>query len=169
MVWHTFMLNPRSFTEDCIRYSKLSLWKTGMPWEAIDACIDNESFEYSASHEARQRFESHTSFAWDSLSDNPQIVIACPKCEKTVSSPWTTCDNENLWRAHTPGELGTGYADKGFEAICGSCGFKTTHEILSGMKFRRDVELLQSYDYCMPGTVLDHDGETSHPRIPYRS
>ncbi|KAL8817101.1 MAG: hypothetical protein Q9191_008211, partial [Dirinaria sp. TL-2023a] len=165
MVWHTFMLNPRSFTEDCIRYKKPSLWKTGLPWQAIDACIDNETFEYSASTGARQRFESQTGYAWDSLYDSPEIMIACPRCNKSVSCPWTTCDNELLW-AQMPDEPGIGYADKGFEACCGGCGFRTTHEILSGMKFRRDVQLLRSNDYCMPGTVFNRDGLfAKHPSV----
>ena len=141
MVWHTFMLNPRRFTEDCIRYNKLRLWKTGLPWEAIDACINNETFEYSAS-----------------LYDSPDFTIPCPKCKKSVSTRWTTCDSPDLWDKK-PGELGIGYADKKFEASCDKCGFITTHEVLCGMKFRHDVELLRSRDYCMAGTILDHNGK----------
>ena len=158
MVWHTFMLNPRDFLEDCIRYGKLNLWKTGLPWEAIDACIDNDSFEFSASEKARQRFVNNMDLAWDSLYDSSYVEIQCPECRKHVSCPWTTCDSKSQW-IDKPGELGTGFADRNFEARCKACGFSTDHEILRATKYSLDVERLRSHDNPMPGTLLDKNGE----------
>lgn len=40
MVWHSFMLNPRTYLEDCLRFGMMGLWKTGLPWKAVDAVID---------------------------------------------------------------------------------------------------------------------------------
>jgi len=154
MVWHTFMLNPRNYLEDCIRFDKLRLWTTGFPWEAVNACIDNETFEYSPSAEARQEFESKTRHAWDSFHDSPIISVACPKCRKMIPCPWTTCDSGPCMFRNT-GDSGYGFADKAFEAQCTHCNFRTNHDVQRAMKLRRDVKLLKSYAYPMPGTFLD--------------
>lgn len=162
MVWHSFMLNPRSYVEDCIRHGKLSLWKTGLPWQAIDECINNDTFEYLPSSVARENFESRTSFAWDSLQDSSVTTVSCAKCKTALTCPWTTCDTASRWVGITPGEGGAGYADDDFKIRCRSCQFTTDHEILRGMKFRHDVEQLKYHDICMPGTILDKDGKTGH-------
>lgn len=157
MVWHTFMLNPRNYFEDCIRFGKLRLWTTGFPWDAINACIDNETFEYSPSAEARQNFESKTRHAWDNLHDSPSISVACPGCRKMIICPWTTCDS-GPWMFRDTGDSGSGFADKAFEAQCTQCTFKTNHDVQRAMKFRKDVRLLKLHDYPMPGTFLDKHG-----------
>lgn len=157
MVWHTFMLNPRNFLEDCIRYEKVGLWCSGFPWEAVNACIDNETFTYSASPNARQKFELETQRAWNSLDDRPAIDLECPKCMKVMSWPWTTCDREP-WVLQNTALLGSGFADRSFEARCPHCDFEFDHDILRAIKFRKDVELLRTYDYPMPGTFLNKDG-----------
>ena len=83
MVWHSYMLNPRSFFEDCLRYSTMDFWATGMPWTAVDASIDNSTFEYTCSDEARQLFEVKTGMPWNPLEGIdrlPTIGIMCPRC-----------------------------------------------------------------------------------------
>lgn len=40
MVWHSFMLNPRTYLEDCLRFGIMDIWKMGMPWKAVDAVIN---------------------------------------------------------------------------------------------------------------------------------
>ena len=45
MVWHSFMLNPRSYLEDCLRFGLKNLWTTGMPWQAVNASITTQ-FNY---------------------------------------------------------------------------------------------------------------------------
>jgi len=151
------MLNPRNYLEDCIRFGKFRLWTSGFPWEAVNACIDNDTFEYSPRAEARQKFESTTQHAWNSLDDSPNINIACPKCKKMISCPWTTCDS-GPWMFQNTGESGHGFADKLFAAQCMHCNLRTNHDVQRAMKLRKDVELLKSHACPMPGTSLDKDG-----------
>ena len=151
------MLNPRNYLEDCVRYGKFSLWTSGFPWKAIDDCIDNDTFEYNASAEARQRFEETTKHAWDSRDDKPVITLECPKCKNATSSPWTTCDSRPMW-IHKPGKFGVGFTEKLFEAWCQHCGFLINHDVQRATRFRKDVERLLSHACPMPGTFLDKHG-----------
>ncbi|SLM39581.1 Protein of unknown function DUF1399 [Lasallia pustulata] len=158
MVWHAYMLNPRNFFEDCIRYGKMHFWVTGMPWEVVDACIDNKSFDYAPSAAARQRFEQSTGLAWDSLHDPPYHTMQCPKCQKSVAMPLTSCVSENQWGHRNSGKTGNGFADKHFNEVCRSCNVLLTHDLLRVTKFRRDLQLLLMNDVPMPGTLLSIDG-----------
>ncbi len=76
------------FLEDCIRYGKLDFWRIGFPWAEINACIDNETFDFIGSQEAIQNFETMTGQSWDSLSEDNIIEIRCPKCASTYAVPW---------------------------------------------------------------------------------
>ena len=158
MVWHAHLLNPRDFLEDCIRYGKLNLWTTGLPWAAIDSCIDNDSFEYSASDQARAKFESLTGLRWDSLNDSHQARLECPCCHRQVHSPWTTCTTIRDWQGSSAGELGHGFTDRDFEIRCPSCSLQLTHDVLRAQKFREDTKALISKDLPMPGTLLSNNG-----------
>lgn len=161
MVWHTFMLNPRNYLEDCVRNGKFGLWTSGFPWEAINNCINNETFDYSPSYEARQKFVARTRYAWDSLDDSRTINVECPKCKTLIPCPWTTCNSESKWSTYDVGKTGTGFAEKYFGAQCKNCHFVNGHEILRATKFRKDVDRLRSHNYPMPGTFLDKNGKIS--------
>lgn len=155
------MLNPRDFLEDCLRYGKLQFWKTGLPWAAIDSCIDNDSFEICASQQAQELFEAATKSAWDSLNDKSTILMPCPKCKRQLECPWTTCNNAFFQEADGgfPEVLGHGLADKQFELSCQFCGVIINHGVLRTQKFRRDLEQLLLNDVPMPGTILNVDGK----------
>jgi Glycine-rich domain-containing protein-like len=163
MVWHAYMLNPRCFFEDCIRYGKLDLWATGLPWAAVNACIDNSSFEYRTSEEAHQLFETSSGRPWDNLRDASEKPLECPRCLSTTAFPWTTstvelpCAWDRLEKVLT--DEGRGYGDKDFSAVCGHCDFVFSHEKLRVQKFKRDVQLLLNDDFPMPGTILSMDGK----------
>lgn len=162
MVWHSYMLNPRCFFEDCIRYGKMDFWVTGLPWNMINSCIDNSSFDYTPSNEAMRTFENVTGLAWDNLHDGPSKAIACPKCQYKVDCPWTTPTSYST----STGELvanGNGYADQSLYASCLSCGHVVTHDLLRIQKFRRDVQLLLKDDRPMPGTILSIEGLPQKP------
>lgn len=161
MVWHSYMLNPRDFLEDCLRYGKMEFWRTGFPWAAIDSCIENDSLEYSASRKAQEVFEAETQCAWDSLKELPTTTVSCPNCKQRLTCPWTTCDktffqpsSETDWEA-----LGDGLADKEFRLVCLSCEIVIYHEALRAQKFRRDLERLFLKDVPMPGTILSIKGK----------
>jgi hypothetical protein len=154
MVWHSFMLNPRCFFEDCIRQGRMDIWATGLPWNLISACIDNTSFDYNASEEATANFQQMTGLAWDNLHDPPTTRVPCAKGH-LIDCAWT---DALLGDPQRPFEKGTGYADKDFNAICQQCNFKITHEILKLQKFRRDLQSLLKDDVPLPGTILSQDG-----------
>ncbi len=90
MVWHSFMLNPRNYLEDCIRYGLKDLWATGMPWNAVNAAIDT-TFNYTVPEEARTNFSEATSHKWDNAEDSLTKDLYCPKCTQQLEVPWTTC------------------------------------------------------------------------------
>lgn len=56
MVWHSYMLNPRAYLEDCIRLGRMALWNTRMPCNAIAQCIDSSTFAFQADASAEGSF-----------------------------------------------------------------------------------------------------------------
>lgn len=157
MVWHSYMLNPRNFLEDCIRTLKMNFWRTGLPWPVIDSCIDNHSLEYSATERAQQDYENKTGSAWDSLNDSSNVSVGCPKCKRLLECPWTTCGETQVWGDHG-GESGSGFADKSFSLPCSHCGITIDHEKLRVRKFRNNMQELLLKDTPMPGTILSVHG-----------
>lgn len=158
MVWHSYMLNPRAFLEDCIRYGKIKLWRTGLPWAAIDSRIDNATLEYSGTKLAKEFFEIGSGLAWDSLDDPPNATVPCPKCKRKLPCPWTTCE-ESFFLGSTGGASGYGFADRQFEFQCDSCKVKIDHDVLRSQKFRNDLQKLLLKDIPMPGTILSISGK----------
>lgn len=167
MVLHSYMLNPRAYLEDCIREGRMSLWYTPLPWAAIMDCIDNETFEYSASATAREHYNHFTNDSWDNTDDGASTIISCLKCNTTLSIPWTTVGtekplsvaNDDLKSAikhHI--SSGTGYADQNFTIQCRSCHRTISRDALAFDKFNRDLRLLLTQDVAMPGTLLSKDG-----------
>jgi Glycine-rich domain-containing protein-like len=156
MVLHSFMLNPRSFLEDCIRHNRMPLWHAGFPWTQVDDCINSTTFIYTPRKDSIFTFEAGTSRAWDNLHDPPVKQITCPGCGSNVQPPWT---DGNVGREVDRAFEGRrGFADKDFEFDCDSCSIRITHETLRLSKFRRDIELLQKFDLPLPGTILSVKG-----------
>lgn len=154
MVWHSYMLNPRNYFEDCLRYNTMDFWATGMPWTAVDAAIDNATFEYNCNNEARQSFEAKTGFPWNSLDGPSTVRIPCPRCNTEVQAPLTTCTTTIYWAMSDPGNAGLGYADKLFHAPCTRCNLNIDHSLLRMLKFRRDLQSVLRDDLPFPGTIL---------------
>jgi len=169
MVWHAYQLNPRDFLEDCIRYGKLKFWRAGFPWAEVNACIDNETFEFTGSKDAIQNFEQMTGENWDSLGDDLLYQMRCPKCASTHAVPWTSWGKDSAWitpsgsRGKLAGELeSAGLADKTF-GVSVPCGIVFDHELLKTQKFRRDIVALRSRNIPLPGTILNIDGKYHQP------
>ncbi|KAK3059736.1 hypothetical protein LTS18_010164, partial [Coniosporium uncinatum] len=155
MVWHAYLLNPRCFFEDCFRYGKMDFYATGLPWSAIDQCID-KSLDYVPSDAARSYFETATGCHWNNIDDPSTKALDCPNCGNTFSIPWTegagyTAKNEDFQPGH-------GYADNSFACSCPSCGAGFSHDFLRVQKFRKDVLDLMDRGTPLPGTVLNKDG-----------
>ncbi|KAH7082416.1 hypothetical protein FB567DRAFT_474898 [Paraphoma chrysanthemicola] len=154
MVWHAFMLNPRVYLEDCIRYSKHRLWRTWFPWEVIHRAIDNETFEYAPNDVLS--FRRDTKRRWDPLQQELQKHIKCPKCESINEVPWTQPPLKT-----TPEALeaylakDTGFAGTDFRHSCMSCGLVITHERLRVGKFCDDADSLMDGKRPLAGTILN--------------
>lgn len=155
------MLNPRAFLEDCIRYGKVKFWRTGLPWAAIDSCIDNTTLEYSGTKKAKKDFKSELGFSWNSMKDSTSVAIPCPNCDRIQTCPWTTCD-ASFFLGRSDDDLGRGFADKDFELRCTTCKVTISHEALRMRKFRKDMQNLMLGNVAMPGTILAVNGKKAY-------
>ena len=162
MVWHAYMLNPRSFAEDCLRYGKMDFWAQGMPWESVNLAINPHTLEYNPPPVAIQAFEGMTGRKWDNLSDPDTKRLICSKCRAFIDVPWCTPRNKQSsgvqYELSTMLEGGNGFAEADFKANCKGCANVSNHRYLEVVKFKRDVDLLASQDVPMPGTILSLKG-----------
>lgn len=155
MVWHTHLLNPRAYLEDCMRSGRRALWLSGFPWRTVNSAIDT-SFTYNAPKAARRRWELATGLPWDNIECPMKKRVVCPVCSCGFEVPWTT------WGPGTslPSDddfVGQGYGDGDFSAVCPTegCSYLVTKETLYVAKFVNDVKKLLNEDIPMPGTLLD--------------
>ncbi|KAF7543120.1 hypothetical protein G7Z17_g10998 [Cylindrodendrum hubeiense] len=155
MVYHAHMLNPYNFLEDCVRAGYGQLWANGMPWNLVNAAID-QSFNYNVSDEDKARWIAMTGRAWDNVEDPLVKSVPCPVCVNHIEIPWTTCGlDENSKTDHDPGLIGSGYGDGELNASCNKCGTRINKEFLSVAKFCNDARDLLVKNLPMPGTVLN--------------
>ncbi|KAF2789775.1 hypothetical protein K505DRAFT_340982 [Melanomma pulvis-pyrius CBS 109.77] len=159
MVWHSYLLNPRVYFEDCFRLSRHELWRTAFPWKAIHEAIDNETYVYTAPDEAIKTFASSPGISWNSADDDRCKAIACPKCLDRVLVPWTrppvTTGPEAI-EAYLSSD--TGFAGQAFQEACPLCEFVITHEKLRVAKFISDSKALLMLKRPLPGTVFNSVG-----------
>jgi hypothetical protein len=86
MVWHSYMLNPRAYLEDCVRLGRMALWYTKMPWSAVAECINHSTFAFEAGAVAEGSFTRSTGHAVGSgvlidstnLLTRPVITVGQP-------------------------------------------------------------------------------------------
>ncbi|KAL2255371.1 hypothetical protein VTK26DRAFT_3506 [Humicola hyalothermophila] len=166
MVWHTHMLNPRSFLEDAMRAGMRHFWVTGMPWALVDKAIDNNAFTYNVSDTCKAMWTEMTGLPWDGTTHAMTKVIKCPRCSTSMSIPWTTCGLPEDYHQDPLILEGNGYADNKLQHPCPRCGIIICKELLSVAKFVQDVKgLLGPGSRPMPGTVLDPvTGKPGQPR-----
>jgi len=159
MVWHSYMLNPRDYFEDCVRLSRHELWRTPFPWKAIHEAIDNETYVYTAPKEATDTFKESPGIQWHSADDDRQKLVLCPKCLNSVQVPWTrppiTTGPEAI-EVYLNND--NGFAGPHFQEACPQCYFMITHEKLRVGKFINDVKALSLLKRPLPGTVLNSLG-----------
>ncbi|KAM0370862.1 hypothetical protein HYE67_002130 [Fusarium culmorum] len=156
MVYHSHLLNPRNFLEDCLRRGLRQFWQSGMPWGRINAAIDG-SFNYNVENENKAKWLAQTDCGWENIHDSNFKRISCPNknCREKFKIPWTTCALEEIPKtSERPGLIGTGYGDTKFEARCPKCNTKITKETLSVAKFCKDADNLVFLSEPMPGTLL---------------
>lgn len=158
MVWHAFMLNPRTYLEDCIRFTTHKLWRTTFPWQHIYDSIDNESFEYT--QEDTVTWERATRHFWDPLQDEGLKRVDCPKCGKVSRVPWTNPPASSTYEALEAYLTNdTGFAGSAFQHSCMGCGFLITHEKLRVAKFCNDAHNVMKVEIPLAGTILNIWGE----------
>lgn len=160
MVWHAYLLNPRDFLHDCIRFQWIALWNTGFPLRLVSSCIDDETFIYCPSDKAPDSFLAATGLPWNSLTDKQQLILRCPNCNQPMHVPWTTATDAGSWRtADGGGENGKGYTDPLFETVCSGCHVPSNHDSFKVQKFKTDAKMLIEKTTPLPGTVLNMKGE----------
>ncbi|KAG8895757.1 hypothetical protein FRB99_000362, partial [Tulasnella sp. 403] len=133
MVWHTYMLNPREYYEDCLR--KLpGLHKVGsFPLLQLCATIDPETLlPYTPTERRASTFTSFTGQPFEppivTLSTDT-VAIFCPNCAFPNNIPWIE-------------PYGFGYAQREFTIKCQrpECQMYFTRETLGVRKFYEDME-----------------------------
>ncbi|KFZ11634.1 hypothetical protein V501_04638 [Pseudogymnoascus sp. VKM F-4519 (FW-2642)] len=160
MVWHSFMLNPRNYLEDCMRFGLRDTWYAGMPWKAVNDSI-NDSFYYEVTDAAKTKWISSTSRPWSNLDEASVKSLKCPRCSTLQSIPWTTASmGESARHNWDMKYVGHGYAEGDLLATCPVCNLNITHDILRVTKFKRDAEDLLRSDYPMGGTIVPGKGGT---------
>lgn len=158
MVWHAYMLNPRIYLEDSVRYTKQTLWRTSFPWDLIYESIDNETFDYNPG--GANHFQQTTGLPWDPIHDKHLATVKCSKCCEANGVQWTQPpaisgrEALEVYLIHD-----TGFAGSQFEHSCSNCSFIITHEKLRVGKFCDDAHNLLHYQRPLAGTILNAWGE----------
>ncbi|KAK3290359.1 uncharacterized protein B0H64DRAFT_368914 [Chaetomium fimeti] len=162
MVWHTHMLNPRAFLEDCMLSGKRGFWSTGMPWRLINTAITN-SFTYNVTAACKASWTALTHLEWSNADDPLTITLPCPRCTTNLQIPWTTCSRPSTHPFDgIPDLVGTGYGDGNLEHQCSSCQITVNKPLLCVSKFTNDVNSLinPATNRPLPGTLLSfRDGK----------
>ncbi|KAI5803578.1 hypothetical protein DFH27DRAFT_52645 [Peziza echinospora] len=180
MVWHTFMLNPHSFYEDCIRLDRMDLWGMPFPWDAIHGAINASTWTFALSADASSFFQTLTGLTSDllqSLVTHPlreNSAIAHLKPHVTQITPYDslmktrecpTCEKEYA----TPlSEWVKNKSELDFRGLCPSCGGNCDGEFTAIVGFlravRRVLQLLDDDQNIFESTELLLPGFTIHPR-----
>ncbi|KAH0588161.1 hypothetical protein H2248_006880 [Termitomyces sp. 'cryptogamus'] len=109
LVWHTYMLNPRWYAEDCDRLPILRNMVEATKIFSKSLGTDLQAIITSVPRETRRIFwTSRTSRSFDAIEDARQqsfVKFSCPQCRKPVSSPYMNTG-------------GTGYFQHNFQAFC---------------------------------------------------
>jgi hypothetical protein len=168
MVWHSYMLNPRVYLEDCLREGRMRLWHTAFPSYVVAEHIDPSTHHYDVEKHAMTSFEEQTGLGWDNLDGQDDANVDCHVCGTRNTAPWTTygeVSRASLSNSATVLEdvqtlLSTchGFADKGFTLTCQECRAPITHDSLCVGKLRKDLVKLIEQDVVLPGNLLDTNG-----------
>lgn len=124
MVWHTFMLNPRTFYDTFTREGLLLFAMIPLPLYRLSCAIDNYTFEYLPDEKQQSAYvhllehflhgnslnqiQDLTRFDNSSFVEHEYLIdVICPNCSQII-----------LWNIPYTNDLNTGFADSGFVHIC---------------------------------------------------
>ena len=157
MVWHAYQLNPRNFLEDCLRFGKIRLWHTGLPWGVINSCIQANEYKFVVPESTKQQFERIVGEPWENEDMPDTLQIPCPACQASNRVPWSLINNAITTFVSVV--LDTGFVSKDFTAQCSGCNSMITHEKLHKARTRRDIIEAYKNGAPMAGTVLTLNGK----------
>lgn len=150
MVWHSYMLNPRTYLEDSLRLGGKAIWqKVNMPWALLNKAISAQ-FVYSPGNAAQQNFETLTGIKWNADSQLSKI-ISCPSCYREYQTPWLEIQS---LKPQTVEVIKSSFAMKDTFSRCPHCGIAITHDVLSLGNFIQDLLKFQTKEAPIPGSVL---------------
>ncbi|KAG9036618.1 hypothetical protein FRB95_008452 [Tulasnella sp. JGI-2019a] len=161
MVWHTYMLSPRTYYEDCICMHRGLQQVGSFPLLQMCATIDAETVLPHPPTEGRSTvFVSNTGEPFEppittSLEDT--VPISCPQCSTVLSIPWLSPN-------------GRGYAQRGFIAHCnveGGCQMVFDREVLGVRKFYEDMEkcVKTPEKFVLANTLVDYKTGVPMPEL----
>ncbi|KAK6459413.1 uncharacterized protein RJT20DRAFT_15825 [Scheffersomyces xylosifermentans] len=144
MVWHAFLLNPRSFYDNCMRNDMFSFACFPLPLKRISDSIDSITFEYRPTKEQKENYlnviwttsakPEDLLYHFNSYSMNEGLLsIYCPICEQILLENIPYTNNAK-----------TGFADCNFayESRLGKCHCafprRITHEELRKRQLSAD-------------------------------
>ncbi|KAI0792057.1 hypothetical protein C8Q75DRAFT_805098 [Abortiporus biennis] len=121
MVWHSYMLNPSWYTEDCERLKLLAHFRYLTDKLLLSVERVGDICAYTASERRKESWTEKTRTHFDPLqsasSDAFDRIIECPKCLKSCTIPFMTT-------------TGTGYSQVGFTVTCAGCQLKLDKSVL---------------------------------------
>lgn len=153
LVWHSHMLNPKDYLEDCLRSGLRGLWTSGMPWKLVNRAIDSQ-FTYTVDVACMAAWESLTGRKWARVVDAPCKSVKCPSCFELEQVLWTTW---GLGESDTRNRPGQGYCDDNLKFHCSQCITTMDKPFLELSRFIDDFEGLLTDGRPMPGTILDKE------------
>ncbi|KAF8305769.1 hypothetical protein DL93DRAFT_2144320 [Clavulina sp. PMI_390] len=149
MVWHSYMLNPRNYYEDCLRVLQNLLPVKAFPLREAAESIDPITLiptypapERVAAWESRTQLPFAAAFT---TTASDVASVRCPMCEGYVVTnvPWIT-------------DAGTGFAQKDFLANCMTCKGPFNREAMRVRRLCEDIDraLRSPKDTFLAGTIL---------------
>ncbi|EMG48657.1 hypothetical protein G210_0731 [Candida maltosa Xu316] len=115
LVWHSFILNSKSFYDVFVRSNMLQFANFPLPLHKICQFIDNHTFEFVVPHEYKHNYlevlkcftKSDIDLRYD-VTDNfdytqHYVTVSCPNCYKKLSDPIVLCNGAS------------GFADSGLK------------------------------------------------------
>ncbi|RCK64255.1 hypothetical protein Cantr_10424 [Candida viswanathii] len=148
MVWHAFLLNPKSFYDVAIKNKIFHIANFPLPLHRLDQFIDDKTFEFNVPEDYQRNYrevlERVTNDSADLLFDNTKapmyehlVRLYCPMCKEAMTEPLPIANDSN-----------TGFADKDFEATNLGHGStkcyhgtpeKWTHDELRKLQLKHDI------------------------------
>ncbi|KAJ6620392.1 hypothetical protein B0H10DRAFT_2163599 [Mycena sp. CBHHK59/15] len=156
MVWHSYLLNPGWYAEDCERVGVLSGLKS--VGDALAASLGGELGELLASEPSKSRIDNWVQITvtpFDYFQAAREIVhreVACPKCRAVTYAPYMT-------------DEGTGYLQQNFKISCirTNCEFEITRDTLALRKFVTDLSKYGSTSASDLLACMSHSGTVHTP------